>query len=76
MMLQKGITQGIQGLHKFLIEVPSAHLLIVGGGKERESLNKLVENCGIEDSITFPGTKHYSEMPKYFQMGTLFCSLR
>ena len=72
MILQKGIAQGIFGFQKFLLEVPSAHLLIVGDGKERDSLHALAVSCDIEDSVTFVGSKHYSEMPKYFQMGDVF----
>ncbi len=72
MILQKGVAQGILGFHNFLKELPSAHLLIVGDGKERDSLSKLVANCGIEDKVTFVGSKPYSEMPKYFQMGDIF----
>ena len=40
-------------------------LLIVGGGPERETLNKLTVDLGIEDIVVFTGNVPYNQVPDY-----------
>lgn len=37
-------------------KIPNAHLLICGSGKEREKLEKLAQNLGVQNHVTFAGT--------------------
>ena len=40
-------------------------VLIVGGGPEREKLNKLTEELGIKDVVVFTGNVPYNQVPDY-----------
>lgn len=58
---------------KWLIKkIPNCKLLIVGDGPERENLEFLVKELGIEKSVIFAGEKPWGEIGKYYQMGDVF----
>ena len=40
-------------------------ILIVGSGPERENLNKLIVNLGIDDMVIFTGNVPYNQVPDY-----------
>jgi glycosyltransferase involved in cell wall biosynthesis len=57
---------------EFLLEaVPhlksSAHLVVVGSGPWRETLEKRARMNGIEDRVTFAGSVPYEELPAYYR---------
>lgn len=52
--------------------VPSAHLLIVGDGPEREGLQERAAASPVADNIHFAGKIPYEDMPGYLAMCDLF----
>jgi 1,2-diacylglycerol 3-alpha-glucosyltransferase len=51
---------------------PDTVLVIVGKGKDSESLQKLAVSYGLADSIYFVGTIPYTDMPKVYADADLF----
>ena len=47
----------IEAFSKFIKECPDSHLVVVGDGPERESLEKLTKDLNISDQTTFTGFK-------------------
>lgn len=61
-------------IHMFrlvLKDIPQAHLLIVGNGDDKSTLEKLVCNLGLIDNITFMGNVPYEEIPKIISRSDL-----
>ncbi len=52
---QKGYPDAIHAWRQVLKKVPDAHLYILGEGTERESLENLIRNLSLEDSVTLLG---------------------
>lgn len=53
---EKGQLFLIEALPHILRERPEAHLVLVGDGAERESLERLVDERGLRDRVRFTGT--------------------
>lgn len=53
--------------------IPRAHLLIVGDGTERSSLNALAHELGISHDITFAGRVSDEDLVELHKVGTVFC---
>jgi len=51
---------------------PHPYLVIVGDGELRASLEKQAEETGFKSEIRFCGFKNQSELPKYFELATVF----
>lgn len=54
-MRWKGVANLIHALHQAKFNVPS-ELFIVGGGDERENLERLSRGLGVADRVHFEGT--------------------
>jgi glycosyltransferase involved in cell wall biosynthesis len=52
--------------------IKKAHLLIVGGGPEEESLKQLAARTGAASRIHFTGMLPYQELPRYLSMCDIF----
>lgn len=50
---------------------PHPYLIIVGDGEQREALERLAQQTGF-GSIRFCGFKNQSELPRYFDLATVF----
>ncbi len=48
------------------------HLVIVGGGKERQNLEKLTRELGIEKNVTFTGYVPDEDLPKLYPLAAVF----
>jgi glycosyltransferase involved in cell wall biosynthesis len=51
--------------------MPHPHLVIVGDGEERTSLEKQVTDYGLE-GVRFCGFRNQSELPRFFDLATVF----
>lgn len=51
-----------------------AHLLIVGKGPAKEDLEKLVNDLGLNDRITFTGFVSDEDLPRFYNMGDMVIS--
>lgn len=58
-----------------IIKRISAKLLIIGDGDQREYLEKLACELGVEDNVIFLGAKKQSEVYRYLQISDLFISM-
>lgn len=66
----------IMALEKVLHSLPDTHLLIAGNGPERENLENLVHQKGLETYVHFLG--YTRDLPKYLQASDMLvsCSYR
>ena len=69
---RKGQDHLIQALPQILRSVPDAHLLMVGQGPYREHLEKLVQQLGLKDHVSFIGRIQYDQLPEYICAGDVF----
>lgn len=69
---RKGQDRLIQALPLIRKTIPNVHLLLVGEGKYRKSLEKLVEEQKVQDRVTFVGRVQYLQLPEYFRCGDIF----
>ncbi len=53
-------------------EVTDAILLLVGSGRERENLEKLVNELGLEEKVIFTGNVDHSSIKEYYALIDLF----
>jgi len=56
LVASKGVDHLIRSFTHMRAAVPTAHLLIVGGGEERAGLERLAKTSGLEESVHFAGT--------------------
>lgn len=69
---RKGQDQLIKAMPMILREIPSAHLLIVGGGEYRAKLKELVAERGLSENVTFTGRVAHEELARYICVGDIF----
>lgn len=69
---RKGQDRLIQALPLIRNSIPNVHLLLVGEGSYRKSLEKLVEEEKVKDHVTFVGRVSYNQLPEYFRCGDIF----
>ena len=69
---EKSVDIIINSMKELTKKIPNCKLLIVGDGPERENLEVLVEELGIERSVVFAGEKPWGEIGKYYQLGDVF----
>lgn len=63
---EKGVQNLIKALPDILKEVPNCKLLIVGDGKYRPELEKIVDRLGLQDKIIITGLVHYEKLPQFY----------
>lgn len=59
----------LEGLARLLPRVPSAHLVLVGGGEDRPVLEQHVARLGLAQHATFIGAVPPAQVPHYFALG-------
>ena len=69
---RKGQDRLIQALPLIANSIPNVHLLLVGEGSYRKSLEKLVDENKVKDHVTFVGRVAYNQLPTYFRCGDIF----
>ena len=47
-------------------------LMLVGGGSYRSSLDRLVKQAGVADSVLFTGPVSWDDLPAYYDAGNVF----
>lgn len=71
---EKSIDVVIGAMPELLKKLPTAKMVIVGDGPEKENLEQLSKTLGIENNVIFTGGKPWTEIGKYYQLGNVFCS--
>ena len=56
LVASKGVDQLIRSMPQIRVAAPTAHLLIVGGGDMRSSLERVAADCGVADAVHFTGS--------------------
>jgi 1,2-diacylglycerol 3-alpha-glucosyltransferase len=69
---EKSVDIIIRSMKELIYKIPDCKLLIVGDGPERENLEVLAKELGIENSVVFAGERPYANIGKYYQMGDVF----
>ncbi|WP_167400644.1 glycosyltransferase family 4 protein [Salinicola salarius] len=72
---QKGVDQGVKAFAKFLESNPDAVYLIAGDGPEREYLQALVHDLGVEGNVRFLGALERFELAEYLCAADVFLFL-
>jgi phosphatidylinositol alpha-1,6-mannosyltransferase len=72
LMPRKGQDVLIRAWPHVRASVPDAALLLVGGGPERGSLEKLVASTGLEQDVVLTGSVPWAELPAYYGAGDVF----
>ena len=70
----RGLDHAIDAMAVVVKELPSATLVIVGEGRDRERLEAQVARLGLRERVRFLGWRHHSAQPAYLrhaQVGVL-----
>ncbi len=62
----------IEAFRNVHADVSDIHLLVVGGGTDRENLTRLVQKYGLEDSVTFTGVVTGDDLAALHKVGTVY----
>jgi len=69
---QKGFYYLIKAMERIVKKVNTIKLFIIGGGKEKDNLYRLVRNLKLNEHILFLGKKNYNELLKEYFQSDLF----
>lgn len=69
---EKNLYKIIAAFPEVLREYPNARLVFAGDGPAREDLEAMVDEAGLNDSITFVGEVKYEDVPAYYQMADVY----
>jgi len=70
---QKDLATLIRAARRVVKEYPDAEFMLVGDGPERDNLQRLVDEYGLSQNVTFTGAVAYSEVVSYFKNSDIFC---
>ena len=68
----KGVDMVIQALPKLLKVVPDAYYIVIGDGDDRQRLEKLAKDLGVDRQVYFAGIKEAEELRNYYQSCDVF----
>lgn len=69
---RKGQDRLIEALPLISKSIANVHLLLVGEGSYRKSLEKMVAKRELGRNVTFVGRVNFAKLPAYFQCGDIF----
>src|SRR3989338_1343836 len=69
---RKGLDTILKAFKKVLIEIPNAHLLIVGSGEYENKMAELVGELGLKNNITRIGWLNSDNLKKAFNVSDIF----
>lgn len=69
---RKGQDRLIESLALVRIRIPNVHLLLVGEGPYRKTLEELAKKYRVGDAVTFIGRVQYAQLPAYIRCGDVF----
>ncbi|MEU0095789.1 glycosyltransferase family 4 protein [Kribbella sp. NPDC006257] len=72
LVARKGQDTLIRAWPRVLAAVPTAVLLLVGGGPQREQLTRLAETMGVGHAVRFTGAVPWAEIPPYVDAADVF----
>jgi phosphatidylinositol alpha-1,6-mannosyltransferase len=69
---RKGHHLVLPALKELILESPELVYVIGGDGEERENLEKLVDQYGLERNVVFAGNLGDDELPAYYNLADIF----
>lgn len=72
LMPRKGQDVLIEAMPSVLAKVPTAALLIVGGGPHKQKLMKKVSELGLTTSVIITGSVPWDQLPAHYAAGDVF----
>jgi glycosyltransferase involved in cell wall biosynthesis len=60
------------GFERMRDKVPEAHLVLVGDGELRETIEDRIEKAGLRNYVHLPGYLPYSQLPPHYAMADIF----
>ena len=69
---KKGARYAIEAMPQIVAAHPDARMIVVGEGPERDALERLARDLGVEGSVTFAGAVANAELPAYYASADLF----
>lgn len=72
---RKGIHFMLQAMPKLISKHPHIHLRIIGDGPQKQALEDLAEQLGVEDYVSFEGFIPNTEVASYYQKAHVFVSM-
>jgi phosphatidylinositol alpha-1,6-mannosyltransferase len=69
---RKGQDVLIHALPEILKTIPNAHLLFIGEGPYKQSLEKDVARLVLKERVSFVGRVQYADLPRYMCVGDIF----
>lgn len=69
---EKNLPFMLQALGDTLRRAPGIRLVMVGDGTERETLQRLAADLGLDQRVLFPGSVPYGDVPRYYAAADLF----
>jgi len=72
LVLQKDVPTLIRAMGAIARERPDARLVLAGDGPERPLAERLVDELGLRDAVTFLGRVDYPEVPRHYAASDLF----
>jgi phosphatidyl-myo-inositol dimannoside synthase len=72
LVARKGQDTLIRAWPRVLADVPSATLLLVGGGPDRQRLEQLATATGVRESVVFTGPVPWTDIPPYLDAADVF----
>ncbi|MDX1417095.1 MAG: glycosyltransferase family 4 protein [Candidatus Promineifilaceae bacterium] len=70
---EKSFDTLLEAAAKVMRERSHVRLVIVGGGLEKKSLEKLAKELGIADRVQFTGSIPYEDVPSHLKGADIFC---
>ena len=67
---EKNVAMAIEALDKIVDVYPKTGLVIVGDGREKESLEQYVHNLGLDHNVKFEGAQH--DVMPYYKSADIF----
>lgn len=68
----EGLELLIKAMPRILLEVPDARLMLIGGGPQKDYLQKLASGLGLDDKIIFTGRVPHAEVHRYYSLVDMF----
>jgi len=68
----EGLTLLLQALPKIRAGNPDIHLLLVGGGPQKEELKRLFDHLNLNDMVTFTGRVPHNQVADYYNLVDIF----
>lgn len=71
---QKGLSFLISAAELLVRQLEGIQFLVVGDGPARSSIERLVAEAGLSDTVHFLGFQPYEDLPRLYQQASLFVS--